>query len=313
MTEAPHRGEERGPQRVDPADRAQLAASPVRLSRVIELFAPFRWRLVVVTATIVGVSLVSLAQPFLIRLVVDESLPQRNTTQLALAVAAMILVAVVSGALGVVQTLLATAMGQEVMHSLRTRVFAHLQRQSLDFFKRTRSGEVHSRLTGDIAGLQSVVTNTATAVASQLTVAVATGAAMVVLNWRLSLFSLVVLPPAIWTTRKVALVRRDVTAQRQEAMAELHGQVEEALSVSGALLDHVGSVLPGRTPPLSELPYVQFALDADLARSWGAEVAAVDGDGRFSLSETGWARSASAPSSRSPRCSWRSFGPSSGC
>ena len=236
MTEAPHRGEERGPQRVDPADRAQLAASPVRLSRVIELFAPFRWRLVVVTATIVGVSLVSLAQPFLIRLVVDESLPQRNTTQLALAVAAMILVAVVSGALGVVQTLLATAMGQEVMHSLRTRVFAHLQRQSLDFFKRTRSGEVHSRLTGDIAGLQSVVTNTATAVASQLTVAVATGAAMVVLNWRLSLFSLVVLPPAIWTTRKVALVRRDVTAQRQEAMAELHGQVEEALSVSGALL-----------------------------------------------------------------------------
>jgi ATP-binding cassette subfamily B protein len=134
------------------------------------------------------------------------------------------------------QTWLATAVGQRVMHSLRVRVFAHIQAQSLDFFKRTRGGEIQSRLLQDVAGLQSVLTSTATSIASNLTTAVATAVAMVVLDWRLSLLSLLVLPPAVWGTRKVALVRRDITGAMQARLAELHCEVEEALSVSGAQL-----------------------------------------------------------------------------
>jgi ATP-binding cassette subfamily B protein len=221
---------------VDPNDRRQLDESPVRLGRVLALFRPYRGKLSVLTLIIITASVVGLAQPFLIKTVIDDALPSGNTTLLIWSVAGMLGVAVITGLLGVVQTWLATSVGQRVMHRLRTDVFGHIEAQALDFFKRTRSGEIQSRLINDIAGLNSVITTTATSVASNLTTAVATATAMAVLNWRLAMISLVVLPPAVWTTRRVALLRRELTARRQQALAELHGQVSEALSVNGALL-----------------------------------------------------------------------------
>ena len=116
--------------------------------------------------------------------------------------------ALLTAVLGVVQTWLSTTVGQRVMHGLRTDVFVHLQRQSLAFFTRTRGGEVQSRLTHDIGAMQSVVTTAATSIASNVTTAVGTAVAMAALSWRLSLLSLVVLPPAIWLTRRVAQMRR---------------------------------------------------------------------------------------------------------
>ncbi|MGY1707717.1 ABC transporter ATP-binding protein [Geodermatophilus sp. SYSU D00697] len=221
---------------VDPADRAQLERSPVPLGRVAALFAPHRWQVAAVVVLIVAASVVALASPFLVRLVIDEALPRQDVPLLAWAVAGMIAVAGTTAVLGVVQTWISTTVGQRVMHGLRTAVFSHLQRQSLGFFTRTRGGEVQSRLTHDIAGMQSVVTSTATSLASNATTVVGTVVAMVALSWRLSLLSLVVLPPAVLLTRKVARMRRAVTAQRQRALADLHAQVEEGLSVSGVLL-----------------------------------------------------------------------------
>ena len=226
----------RGPQRIDPRDRAQLIESPVSAARVAALFKPHAGALTIVIAAVVAASVVGLAQPFLLRAVIDDALPNRNTILLAWLVGGMVLVAILTAVLGVVQTWLATTTGQRVMSRLRTDVFAHIQRQSISFFKRTRGGEIQSRLINDIAGLQSVITTTATSVASNLTTAVGTAVAMVVLDWRLSLLSLIVLPPAIALTRKVALVRREITTQRQRAMADLHAQVDEALSVNGAML-----------------------------------------------------------------------------
>ena len=242
----------RGPARVDAHDRAQLAESPVEFRRVAELFRPHLAALLVVGAAVVAASLVGLAQPFLLRAVIDDALPHANTTLLAWLVGGMVGVAVLTGVLGVLQTWLATAMGQRVMHQLRTKVFVHVQSQSLAFFKRTRGGDVQSRLVNDIAGLQAVITNTATAVASNLTTAVGTAIAMMVLDWRLSLLSLFVIPPAVWVTRRVALVRRDITAQRQRVMADLHGQVEESLSVSGALLAKTLGAQPARAASFTE-------------------------------------------------------------
>ena len=226
----------RGPQRIDPRDRAQLIESPVSAARVAALFKPHAGALTIVIAAVVAASVVGLAQPFLLRAVIDDALPNRNTILLAWLVGGMVLVAILTAVLGVVQTWLATTTGQRVMSRLRTDVFAHIQRQSISFFKRTRGGEIQSRLINDIAGLQSVITTTATSVASNLTTAVGTAVAMVVLDWRLSILSLIVLPPAIALTRKVALVRREITTQRQRAMADLHAQVDEALSVNGAML-----------------------------------------------------------------------------
>ena len=225
-----------GAMTVDPRDRAQLAEAPVPLSRVLALFHPHRGRVAVVVAIIVVTSVVALAQPFLVREVVDVALPQQDVRLLLLAVGGMVAVAATTQLLGVVQTWLSTQVGQRVMHDLRTRVFTHLQRQSLGFFTRTRGGEVQSRLTNDVNGMQGVVTSTATSVAANLTTAVATAAAMVALSWRLSLLSLVVIPPALWLTRKVALLRRAVTAAQQRHLADLNHQIEEGLSVSGVRL-----------------------------------------------------------------------------
>lgn len=222
--------------RVDPADRARLAESPVPMGRVLALFGPHRGAMALLIATVVATSLVGLAQPFLLRNVIDVALPTNNTRLLLFDAAGMVVVAIVFAILGVVQTWLSTRTGNRVMHQLRVDVFDRVQRQSMAFFKRTRAGEIQARLLQDVAGMQGVMTNVATSIASNLTTAVATGAAMVVLNWRLSLVSLVIIPPAAYATRRVALVRRDITSKRQRMLAELHSQVDEALSVNGAVL-----------------------------------------------------------------------------
>jgi ATP-binding cassette subfamily B protein len=236
MTTNSGRGRPGGSRTPDPADKAQLERSPVRWSRVAGLFRPYRWQLSVVVALIVASSTVALATPFLVRLIIDEALPRQDVRLLVWAVAGMLAVTVVTAVLGVVQTWLSTTVGQRVMHGLRTAVFTHLQRQSLGFFTRTKGGEVQSRLMNDIGGMQSVVTSTATSAAANATTVIGTAVAMAALSWRLSLLSLVVLPPAIWLTRRVARMRRAITAQRQRHLADLHSQVEEGLSVSGVLL-----------------------------------------------------------------------------
>ena len=230
------RGGSRGPAKVDPRDRAQLALSPVDPRRVLALFAPHRLSIAAVMAIIVLSSALGLAQPFLLKAVFDDALPHNNTRVLVLAVGGMLAVTIATSLLGVVQTWMSTTVGQQVMHRLRSDVFAHLQRQSLSFFTRTRGGEVQSRIIQDIGGMQSVVTSTATSIAANLTTAVGTVVAMVALSWRLSLLSLLVLPPSIWLTRRVALLRREITATLQARLADLHVQVDEGLSVSGVLL-----------------------------------------------------------------------------
>lgn len=222
--------------RIDPADKAQLAEHPVSPRRIAALFGPYRRGLLLVLALIVATSVAGLATPFLTQSAIDDALANQDLHLLLLLVGGMIAVTVLTNVLGVVQTWQATTIGQKVMHDLRTGVFAHLQRQPLAFFTKTRGGEVQSRLTNDISSMQSVVTTAATSVASNVTSAVATMIAMLALSWQLSLLSLVVLPPAVWLTRKVARRRREITAERQRAMAGLHNQIEESLSVSGAML-----------------------------------------------------------------------------
>ncbi|MFD1815599.1 ABC transporter ATP-binding protein, partial [Rhodococcus gannanensis] len=249
MTSPPFGGPGPGrPAKIDPADRAQLAEQPVSLRRIGALFAPYRTQVAVVVALIVVSSLITLANPFLVRAVIDHAIPDQNVPLLVWSVVGMLAVTVAGSALGVVQTWISTTVGQRVMHGLRTQVFAHLQRQSLGFFTRTRGGEVQSRLTNDIGGMQTVVTSTATSVAANVTTVVGTAVAMGVLSWRLSLLSLIVLPPAIWLTRRVARMRREITAQRQRTLADMQTQIEESLSVSGIQL---GKTL-GAGPAMSQ-------------------------------------------------------------
>ncbi|HEY7049848.1 MAG TPA: ABC transporter ATP-binding protein [Jatrophihabitantaceae bacterium] len=227
-------GRRREPRTVTAAERTQ--AREVSLRRIGRLFIPYRTQLAVVIAIIVASSVVGLASPFLLRAVIDTALPTQNVRLLVWLIVGMVAVAVVTSAFGVVQTWISTKVGQQVMHGLRTNVFAHLQRQSISFFTRTRTGEVQSRITNDIGGMETVVTSTATSIASNLTTAVATAVAMVALSWQLSLVSLVVMPPAVYFTRKVARMRRAITTEQQGELADLNVAVEEGLSINGAQL-----------------------------------------------------------------------------
>ncbi|MEV0270552.1 ABC transporter ATP-binding protein [Hamadaea sp. NPDC050747] len=206
------------------------------LRRIGALFTGDRGKLAIVVAIIVASSAISMASPFLLREVIDVALPHDNLTLLVWLVLGMVAVAAVTSALGVVQTWISTAVGQRIMHRLRTDVFSHLQRQSMAFFTRTRTGEVQSRITNDIGGMESVVTSTATSIAANLTTVVATAVAMAALSWRLSLVSLIVLPPALYLTRRVARMRRAITAERQRELADLNVTIEEGLSISGVQL-----------------------------------------------------------------------------
>lgn len=258
----------RGPRKLTEAEKAQ--ARSVSLRRIAGLFGAHRWQLAVVTAIIVVSSVVSLASPFLLREVIDKALPSQDLPLLSWLVAGMVAVAAVTSALGVVQTWISTTVGQQVMHRLRTDVFAHLQRQSIGFFTRTRTGEVQSRITNDIGGMQTVVTSTATSIASNLTTVVATAVAMAALSWRLSLVSLVVLPPAIYLTRRVARMRQVITAQRQRELADLNVTIEEGLSVSGAQLAKTmgaGGMLVDRFGA-SSARLIDLELRSELAGRW---------------------------------------------
>jgi ATP-binding cassette, subfamily B, bacterial len=235
MTRRGGRGNGADPTQVR-ADKRQLADSPVSLGRIARLLAPFKGRLAVVVGLIVASSAIGLAQPFLVKRLIDDALPQQDVTLLLWLVGAMVGVAAATAMIGVVQTWLSTSVGQRVMHDLRTGLFDRLQRQSVGFFTQARGGEVQSRLTNDINGVQNVVTSTATSIASNVTVVIGTAVAMGLLSWRLSLLSLLVLPPAIWLTRRVARLRHKITAERQRRLADLNVQIEETLSVSGALL-----------------------------------------------------------------------------
>jgi ATP-binding cassette subfamily B protein len=242
----------------------------VSLRRIGRLFTPYRWQLVLVTGIIAASSIVGLASPFLLRAVIDTALPTRNVQLLAWLVIGMVAVAAITSAFGVIQTWISTKIGQHVMHGLRTSVFGHLQRQSIAFFTRTRTGEVQSRITNDIGGMESVVASTATSIAANLTTAVATAFAMGALSWQLSLISLVVMPPAIYLTRKVARMRRAITAEQQRELADLNVTIEEGLSVNGVQLAKTMGVGPSlvRRFTDSSARLIDLELRSQLAGRW---------------------------------------------
>ncbi|MFF7070399.1 ABC transporter ATP-binding protein [Streptomyces pseudovenezuelae] len=209
---------------------------PRQVRRILRLFKPYRAKLAVVGLLVGAASLVTVATPFLLKETLDVAIPEGRTGLLSLLALGMILSAVLTGIFGVLQTLISTTVGQRVMHDLRTAVYGRLQRMSLAFFTRTRTGEVQSRIANDIGGMQATVTSTATSLVSNLTSVIATIVAMIALDWRLTVVSLLLLPVFVWISRRVGNERKKITTQRQKQMAAMAATVTESLSVSGILL-----------------------------------------------------------------------------
>ena len=208
----------------------------VSLRRIGRLFIPYRVRLGLLLGLIVLGSVLSVASPFLLREAINKGIGKHDLTLLSWLVAGMIALAIINGVLSVAQTWISNQVGQRVMHDLRAAVSAHLQRMSLAFFTRTRSGEVQARIAYDIGGIDDVVTSTATSTVSTVATVLATVTAMFALSWRLTVFSLILLPFFVWLTRRVGNERRRIQSVRQSRLADMSTLVEESLSVSGILL-----------------------------------------------------------------------------
>ncbi|EFL28972.1 putative ABC transporter, ATP-binding protein [Streptomyces himastatinicus ATCC 53653] len=249
---------------------------PAQVRRILRLFRPYRGRLALVGLLVAASALVSVASPFLLREILDDAIPGRRTGLLTLLALGMIAAAVVNSVFGVLQTLISTTVGQRVMHDLRAAVYDRLQRMPLAFFTRTRTGEVQSRIANDIGGMQATVTSTATSLVSNLTSVVATVVAMLALDWRLTVVSLLLLPLFVWISRRVGNERKKITSQRQKQMAAMSAMVTESLSVSGILL--------GRTMGRSDSLTQDFTRESE--RLVGLEVRASMA-GRWRMSTIG--------------------------
>src|SRR6201989_163347 len=204
--------------------------------RILSLFRPYRMRLTAVLLLIVISAGVSMLSPFLLTQALDVGIFRHDSKGLNLTVLGMLAIAIFPAATGVWQTYISNSVGQRVMHDLRTAVYRHLQKMSLAFFTRTRTGEVQSRIANDIGGLESVVTTTATSIASNVTTVIASVIAMCLLDWRLALISLVFVPPSVWMTRRLGHIRRRITSEQQRRLADMSALVAESLSVSGIML-----------------------------------------------------------------------------
>ncbi len=204
--------------------------------RVVGCFAPY-WRssLLVALAVVVS-SVLGLGTPLLVRTIIDRAIPEHNFSLLGVLALAMIGLTVLSGAIDTGETYLTTLIGQRVMFDLRTRMYAHMQKMALRFFTDTRTGEILSRVTADVGGVQELVTTTASQIFTDLVMVSTTLGIMLYMNAKLTLICLAMMPVFIYPTRKAGTIRRKLSKSVQEKVADVSALLEETLSVSGVLL-----------------------------------------------------------------------------
>ena len=206
------------------------------LRRVAEAFRPYKFQVVLVLIAIILTTVLGLVNPLMIRFIFDDAIGKRNLNLLLILVGIMFIMPVITGIIGVGQTYLNNVVGQRVMRDFRNRLYDHLQSMSLRFFTSTRTGEIQSRLSNDVGGVQSVVTDTATSVVSNISTAISTIVAMAIISPLLTLISLGLLPIFLYITYRVGNVRRSTSKKTQQSLAALTAMMQETLSVSGILL-----------------------------------------------------------------------------
>src|SRR5437763_10531325 len=143
------------------------------LKRVAMAFSPYKIQIIIVLFAIILTTVLGLVNPFMIQFIFDDAIGKGNINLLIILVSIMIIMPIVTGLIGVGQTYLNNVIGQQVMRDFRNKLHEHLQNMSLRFFTSTRTGEIQSRLSNDVGGVQAVVTNTATSIISNLSTVIA--------------------------------------------------------------------------------------------------------------------------------------------
>jgi ATP-binding cassette subfamily B protein len=215
-------------------DKPQVSAG---LLRRVATFAKPYWRWVTLTlVTIIGISLLSLLPPLLIRNLIDVAIPEKDLARLSLLALGMIAVPVINGLLGVAQRYSSATVGEGLIFDLRSDVYAHLQRMSLRFYTHTQTGEMMSRLNNDVVGAQRAVTGTLVTIVSDSISLIATLLIMLALDWRLTMISVAILPLFILPARRIGRVLRKIAREQMNMNARMNALMNETLNISGALL-----------------------------------------------------------------------------
>jgi ATP-binding cassette, subfamily B, bacterial len=207
------------------------------LRRIAGFFRPYRVRLAFIAVLILVTVSIGVVNPILLKLIIDNLTSESPSLELLwIQGGLMILLPIVTSAIGVWQAYLSNVVGQRVMNDLRIALYTHLQWMPLRFFTETRTGEIQSRISNDVGGVQTVVTDTAASLLSNFATVATTIIAMWILDWRLTVLSLGLLPVFAYITYRVGKVRREVSTLTQRSLAEMSAITEESLSVSGILL-----------------------------------------------------------------------------
>ncbi|MBT2474035.1 ABC transporter ATP-binding protein [Microbacterium sp. ISL-103] len=230
---------------VDENAQRRLNAEAPRISglgaRVITLFRPYRWRIFWTGVLVVIGAAIAVIPPLIVQRIFDDALfpvdgggPQLQL--LLWLVCAMVALFLFSAVLGVAQTWFTSTVGNSVTGDLRVRLFEHLQAMELGFFTRTKTGVIQSRLQNDVGGVSGVLTNTVTSILGNVVTVIASLVAMILIDWRLTLIAVVLMPFLIIVQRRVGQVRARIAGETQESLSELTSITQETLSVSGMLL-----------------------------------------------------------------------------
>jgi ATP-binding cassette subfamily B protein len=224
----------------EPRERdRRTAVSGDHYRRVLGYLKPYGRQGLGILACVSVSSVFALAPPQIVRLIIDQAIPQADLTLLGLLVAAMIGLPALGGLIGVFQNFLTIRVGQGLMYDLRNALYRHLQLLSLRFYTSTRSGEIISRIGNDVAAIRDVVRNTFIGILTNFFTVITTLVVIFSMNWQLACLAVVILPTFILPTRRVGRIRQRLTAQTQEQQAELSAHMFETLHLGGFVLTQI--------------------------------------------------------------------------
>lgn len=206
------------------------------LVRVAKLYRPYRVALLIVAGFILVSAVLQIVTPLLIRQIIDDAIPNNDRGLLGTLTGGMMLVAVLGGGISYGTTYLNSKTGLTVMEDLRFAVYAHLQKLPLSFFTSTRTGDLQTLISSDVAGTQALLTDTLGVIISNSVIVISSVIAMLVISWQLSLVALVTIPIFATAMLSVGRRRRAITRETQRTLSDLTSRTGETLSVSGVML-----------------------------------------------------------------------------
>jgi ATP-binding cassette subfamily B protein len=221
------------------ADRSSLDGKTINRTtrrRVYGFAQPYKAHITLFVATIVVSTFLGLLPPLLIRAVFDVAIVDGNGGYLNTLFIIMVIAAVGEAGLSLVERWLSSRIGEGLIFDLRVRLFDHVQRMPLAFFTRTQTGTLISRLNNDVIGAQRAFTGTLGTVVGNVITLGGTLIAMLLLEWRLTLIAIVILPVFVLPARRVGAGLQDITREGMNVNASMNNTMTERFNVAGALL-----------------------------------------------------------------------------